>query len=143
VKVVIVGGSGLIGAKLAKNLHELGSEVIAASRRSGANAMTGEGLPEALAGAQVVVDVMNSPSWEDAAGLRFFETSTRNLLAAGAKAGVRHHVALSGPPDSTTAGPGARKVAHTRQRCSARTDGLRRLAWSVRPWPGGPCPTWR
>jgi uncharacterized protein YbjT (DUF2867 family) len=94
-KIVIFGGTGLIGAKLVKNLRELSNEVIAASLRTGINALTGEGLDEALAGAQVVVDVMNSPSWEDAAVLKFFDTSTRNLLAAESKAGVRHHVALS------------------------------------------------
>jgi uncharacterized protein YbjT (DUF2867 family) len=94
-KIVIFGGSGLIGTKLVKNLRERGNEVIGASPRSGVNAVTGEGLDEVLAGAQVVVDVMNSPSWEDAAVLKFFDTSTRNLLAAESKAGVRHHVALS------------------------------------------------
>src|SRR5690349_793078 len=80
-KIVIFGGSGLIGSRLAKNLRDLGNEVIAASPRSGVNAVTGEGLAAALAGAQVVVDVMNSPDWEDAAVLKFFDTSTRNLLA--------------------------------------------------------------
>jgi uncharacterized protein YbjT (DUF2867 family) len=94
-KIVIFGGSGHIGSKLVKNLRQLGHEVIAASPSAGVNALTGEGLPAALAGAQVVVDVMNSPSWEDAAVMKFFDTSTRNLLAADAKAGVRHHVALS------------------------------------------------
>jgi uncharacterized protein YbjT (DUF2867 family) len=94
-KIVIFGGSGLIGTKLVKNLRDAGHEVVAASPRSGIDAMTGEGLANALAGAQVAVDVMNSPSWEDAAVLKFFETSTRNLLAAEAKAGVGHHVALS------------------------------------------------
>jgi uncharacterized protein YbjT (DUF2867 family) len=94
-KIVIFGGSGLIGTKLVKNLRGLGNEVVAASPRSGVNAVTGEGLAQALAGAQVVVDVMNSPNWEDAAVMKFFDTSTRNLLAAEAKAGVRHHVALS------------------------------------------------
>ena len=94
-KIVIFGGSGLIGAKLVKKLRERGNEVIAASSRSGVNAITGDGIPEALAGAQIVVDVMNAPAWEDAAVMKFFDTSTRNLLAAEAKAGVRHHVALS------------------------------------------------
>jgi uncharacterized protein YbjT (DUF2867 family) len=94
-KIVIFGGTGRIGAKLVRNLREAGHEVTAASPRTGINALTNEGLPEALAGAQVVVDVMNSPSWEDAAVLKFFGTATRNLLAAEAKAGVRHHVALS------------------------------------------------
>ena len=94
-KIVVFGGSGLIGAKLVKNLRERGHELIAASPTTGVNALTGEGLAQALAGAQVIVDVMNAPSWEDAAVLKFFDTSTRNLLAAEAKAGVRHHVALS------------------------------------------------
>src|SRR5437899_5207107 len=94
-KIVIIGGSGLIGTKLVKNLRELGHEVVAASPSSGVNTITGEGLAEALAGAQIVVDVANSPSWEDKAVLEFFETSGRNLLAAEAAAGVGHHVALS------------------------------------------------
>ena len=94
-KIVVFGGSGLIGTKLVKDLRESGNEVVAASPRSGVDAMTGQGLAQALAGAQVVVDVMNSPNWEDAAVMKFFDTSTRNLLAAEAKAGVRHHVALS------------------------------------------------
>lgn len=94
-KLVIFGGTGLIGTKLVKNLRDLSHQVIAASPRTGVDAVTGEGLAETLAGAQVVVDVMNSPNWEDAAVMRFFETSTRNLLTAGMKAGVQHHVALS------------------------------------------------
>src|SRR5947207_4147162 len=94
-KIVVIGGSGLIGTKLVNNLRPLGHEVVAASPSSGVNTITGEGLAEALAGAQVVVDVANSPSWEDKAVLEFFETSGRNLLAAEAAAGVRHHVALS------------------------------------------------
>jgi uncharacterized protein YbjT (DUF2867 family) len=94
-KIVVIGGSGLIGKKLVKNLRERGHEVVAASPSSGVNALTGEGLTEALAGAQVVVDVANSPSFEDRAVLEFFENSGRNLLAAEAAAGVRHHVALS------------------------------------------------
>jgi len=94
-KILIIGGSGLIGTKLVKNLRQLGHDVVAASRSSGVNTLTGEGLAEALAGAQVVVDVANSPSWEDKAVLEFFETSSRNLLAAEATAGVGHHVALS------------------------------------------------
>ena len=92
-KVVVIGGSGLIGSKLAPKLRE--HEVVAASPSSGVNSITGEGLAEALKGAAVVVDVTNSPSWEDAAVLKFFETSTRNLLKYGAAAGVKHHVALS------------------------------------------------
>ena len=94
-KIVVIGGSGLIGTKLVNNLRQLGHEVVAASPTSGVNTITGEGLIEALAGAQVVVDVANSPSWEDKAVLEFFETSGRNLLAAEAAAGVGHHIALS------------------------------------------------
>ena len=94
-KVVVIGGSGLIGKKLVPILRELGHEAVPASPSSGVNALTGEGLAEALAGAGVVVDVTNSPSFADAAVLEFFETSTRNLLAEEAAAGVGHHVALS------------------------------------------------
>ena len=94
-KIVVIGGSGLIGKKLVKNLREQGHEAVAAAPSSGVNTLTGEGLAEALTGAQVVVDVANSPSFEDKAVLEFFETSGRNLLAAEATAGVRHHVALS------------------------------------------------
>jgi uncharacterized protein YbjT (DUF2867 family) len=94
-KIVVIGGSGLIGTKLVNKLRELGHEVVAASPSSGVNILTGEGLAEALTGAQVVVDVANSPSFEDKAVLEFFETSGRNLLAAEAAAGVGHHVALS------------------------------------------------
>ena len=94
-KIVVIGGSGLIGTKLVNNLRQQGHEVVAASPSSGVNTLTGEGLAEALAGAQVVVDVANSPSFEDKAVLEFFETSGRNLLAAEAAAGVGHHVALS------------------------------------------------
>jgi uncharacterized protein YbjT (DUF2867 family) len=94
-KIVVIGGSGLIGTKLVKNLRQHGHEVVAASPSSGVNAITGEGLAEALIGAQVVVDVTNSPSFEDKAVLEFFETSTRNLLSAESAAGVGHHVALS------------------------------------------------
>ena len=94
-KIVVVGGSGLIGSKLVTKLREHGHEAIAASPNSGVNTLTGEGLAEALKGASVVVDVSNSPSWEDSAVMKFFETSTRNLLAYEAAAGVGHHVALS------------------------------------------------
>src|SRR3989449_5424892 len=94
-KIVVIGGSGLIGSKLVTKLREHGHEAIAASPNSGVNTVTGEGLAAALKGASVVVDVTNSPSWEDAAVLKFFQTSTRNLLDYEAKAGVRHHVALS------------------------------------------------
>jgi uncharacterized protein YbjT (DUF2867 family) len=94
-KIVVIGGSGLIGSKLVTKLREQGYETIAASPKSGVNTLTGEGLAEALKGASVVVDVTNSPSWEDAAVLKFFETSTRNQLTYEAAAGVGHHVALS------------------------------------------------
>src|SRR5213083_875242 len=94
-KIVIIGGTGLIGTKLVNNLRQQGHEVVAASPSSGVNTFTGEGLAEVLKGAQVVVDVANAPSWEDRAVLEFFETSGRNLLAAEAAAGVAHHVALS------------------------------------------------
>ncbi|GAB3247311.1 SDR family oxidoreductase [Chitinimonas naiadis] len=94
-KIVIIGGSGLIGQKLKALLQEAGHEVVSASPSSGVNAVTGEGLTQALAGAQVVVDVTNSPSFEDEAVMQFFTASTRNLLRAEAIAGVRHHVALS------------------------------------------------
>jgi uncharacterized protein YbjT (DUF2867 family) len=94
-KIVIIGGSGLIGSKLVKQLREQGHEAVAASPASGVNTITGEGLAGALKGGSVVVDVSNAPSWEDSAVMEFFETSTRNLLAAEAAAGVKHHVALS------------------------------------------------
>jgi uncharacterized protein YbjT (DUF2867 family) len=94
-KIVVIGGTGLIGSKLVSTLRGKGHEVLPASPDSGVNTLTGAGLPEALAGAQVVVDVSNSPSFADADVLKFFETSTTNLLAAEARAGVRHHVALS------------------------------------------------
>jgi uncharacterized protein YbjT (DUF2867 family) len=94
-KIVVIGGTGLIGSKLVKKLRDHGHEAVAASPNTGVNSITGEGLAGALKGASVVVDVTNSPSWEDAAVLQFFETSTRNLLAYEAAAGVGHHVALS------------------------------------------------
>ncbi len=94
-KIVVIGGTGLIGSKLVTKLGEHGHEAVAASPNTGVNTLTGEGLADALAGASVVVDVSNSPNWEDAAVLEFFETSTRNLLEAEAAAGVSHHVALS------------------------------------------------
>jgi uncharacterized protein YbjT (DUF2867 family) len=94
-KIVVIGGTGLIGSKLVKKLREEGQEVVAASPSSGVNSTTGEGLADALTGASVAVDVTNSPSWEDAAVLEFFTTSTRNLLDYEAAAGVGHHVALS------------------------------------------------
>src|SRR6266481_2939074 len=94
-KIVIVGGTGLIGSKLVNQLRERGHEAVAAAPNTGVNSITGEGLADALKGASAVVAVTNSPSWEDAAVLKFFETSTRNLLANEAAAGVGHHVALS------------------------------------------------
>jgi uncharacterized protein YbjT (DUF2867 family) len=94
-KIVIIGGTGLIGSKTAAILRQGGHEVVAASPKSGINSITGEGLKQAMAGAQVVIDLANSPSFEDQAVLEFFQTSGRNLLAAEAATGVRHHVALS------------------------------------------------
>jgi uncharacterized protein YbjT (DUF2867 family) len=94
-KIVVVGGSGLIGTKLVNNLRQRGHEVVAASPSSGVNTFTGEGLAEVLTGARVVIDVANAPSWEDKAVLEFFETAGRNLLAAETDTGVQHHVALS------------------------------------------------
>lgn len=94
-KIVVVGGSGLIGSNIVSRLRRNGHEAVAASPRSGVNTITGQGLAEALAGAQVVVDVANSPSFEDRAVLEFFETSSRNLLAAEVAAGVEHHLVLS------------------------------------------------
>ncbi|SAK65971.1 NmrA family protein [Caballeronia catudaia] len=94
-KIVIIGGTGLIGSKTGPILRQAGHDVVSASPKSGVNTLTGEGLKEGLAGAQVVIDLANSPSFEDEAVLRFFETSGRNLHAAEAEAGVRHHVALS------------------------------------------------
>ncbi|MGH9742282.1 MAG: SDR family oxidoreductase [Candidatus Acidiferrum sp.] len=94
-KIVVIGGSGLIGSKLVPKLREQGYEAVAASPNSGVNTVTGEGLAEVLKGTSVVVDVSNAPSWEDAAVMKFFETSTRNQLAGEVAAGVGHHVALS------------------------------------------------
>ena len=94
-RIVVIGGSGLIGSKLVRKLNEHGHEAVPASPDTGVNTLTGDGLAEAVDGAAVLVDVSNAPAWEDAAVLEFFETSTRNLLAAEAAAGVGHHVALS------------------------------------------------
>ncbi|MDR9753590.1 SDR family oxidoreductase [Pseudomonas sp. SZMC_28357] len=94
-KIVVIGGTGLIGSKLVKTLRERGHDALAAGPSTGVNSITREGLAQAMDGAQVVVDVANAPSWEDQAVLDFFETSSRNLLAAEEAAGVRHHVALS------------------------------------------------
>jgi uncharacterized protein YbjT (DUF2867 family) len=94
-KIVVIGGTGLIGSRLVEKLRKDGHEPLAASPNSGVNALTGEGLAEALVGAQVVVDVANAPAWDDQAVLDFFQTSSRNLLAAETVAGVGHHVTLS------------------------------------------------
>src|SRR5690349_3948128 len=94
-KIVVIGGSGLIGSKLVNNLRQRGHDVLAASPASGVNTLTGEGLADALKGASVVVDVSNSPSFEEKAVMAFFTTSTRNLLTSAAAAGVTHYVALS------------------------------------------------
>jgi uncharacterized protein YbjT (DUF2867 family) len=94
-KVLVIGGTGLIGSQVIANLTELGHEAVSASPRSGVDAVTGEGLSEAVAGVHTVVDVSNSPSFDDDPVMRFFTTSTKNLLAAEREAGVRHHVALS------------------------------------------------
>ena len=94
-KIVVIGGTGLIGSKLVDKLREDGHEPLAASPDTGVNTLTGEGLAEALEGAQVVVDVANAPAWDDQAVLDFFQTSSRNLLAAETAAGVGHHVTLS------------------------------------------------
>jgi uncharacterized protein YbjT (DUF2867 family) len=94
-KIVIIGGTGLIGSRLVGQLRERGHEAIPAAPKTGVNAFTGEGLVQVLAGAGVVVDVSNSPSFEDATVMEFFDTTTRNILAAEAAASVRHHVALS------------------------------------------------
>ena len=106
-KIVVIGGTGLIGSKLVNILRQRGHEVVAASPSTGVNTLTGEGLAEALTGAQVVVDVANSPSFEDKPALDFFETSGRNLLAAEKTAGVKHHVALSVVGTDRLTGSGA------------------------------------
>src|SRR5438874_4491246 len=108
-KIVVIGGTGLIGSKVVNILRQRGHEVVAASPSTGVNTLTGEGLAEALKGAQVVVDVANSPSFEDKPALDFFETSGRNLLSAAKSAGVTHHVALSvvGTDRLTGSGPGS------------------------------------
>jgi uncharacterized protein YbjT (DUF2867 family) len=105
-KIIVIGGTGLIGSKLVTILQERGHEAVAASPNSGVNTLTGEGLAEALAGADIVVDVANSPSFADDAVMDFFTTSGRNLLAAGAAAGIRHHVALSVVGTERLAGSG-------------------------------------
>jgi len=115
-KFVVIGGTGLIGSKLVTLLRQRGHEAIAASPKSGVNALTGEGLAEALAGADVVVDVANSPSFEARAVLDFFETSGRNLLAAEAQAGVRHHVALSVVGAHRLPGSGYMRAKHAQEK---------------------------
>jgi len=105
-KIVVIGGTGHIGRKLVNNLRHRGQEVVAASPSSGVDTFTGQGLADALTGAQVVVDVANAPSWEDKAVMEFFQTSGRNLLAAEAAAGVRHHLALSIVGDDRLPGSG-------------------------------------
>lgn len=111
--VVIIGGTGLIGSKLVSRLRDLGHRAVAASPDTGVNTVTGERVAQALAGANVVVDVSNSPSFEDSAVLEFFETSTRNLLAAETTTGVGHHVALSvvGTPRLSESGYFRAKIA--------------------------------
>ena len=94
-KIVVIGGTGLIGSKLVEKLRQAGHEALPASPDTGVNTITGEGLAEALEGAQVVVDVVNAPEWDDAAVMDFFKTSSRNVLAAETDAGIKHHVALS------------------------------------------------
>lgn len=106
-KIVVIGGTGLIGSKVVNILRQRGHEVVAASLSSGVNTLTGEGLAKALTGAQVVVDVANSPSFEDKPALDFFETSGRNLLAAEKAVGVKHHVALSVVGTDRLTGSGA------------------------------------
>ena len=106
-KIVVIGGTGLIGSKVVNILRERGHEVMSASPSSGVNTLTGEGLAEALTGAQVVVDVANSPSFEDKPAMDFFETSGHNLIAAEKVAGVKHHVALSVVGTDRLTGSGA------------------------------------
>ncbi|HEX6729780.1 MAG TPA: SDR family oxidoreductase [Pyrinomonadaceae bacterium] len=113
-KIVVIGGTGLIGSKVVTKLAERGYEAVPASPNSGVNTLSGEGLAEVLEGASVVVDVSNSPSFEDAAVMEFFQTSTRNLLNAEAAAGVGHHVVLSivGSDRLPDSGYMRAKVAH-------------------------------
>src|SRR5215813_12284996 len=106
-KIVVIGGSGLIGSKVVSIVRQRGHEVVAASPSTGLNTLTGAGLAEALAGAQVVIDVANSPSFEDKPAMDFFETSGRNLLAAEKAAGVKHHIALSVVGTDRLTGSGA------------------------------------
>ncbi|HZE32321.1 MAG TPA: SDR family oxidoreductase, partial [Actinoallomurus sp.] len=114
-KVVVIGGTGLVGSKVVANLHGHGHEAVAAAPSTGVNTLTGEGLADVLAGASVVVDVSNSPSFEDGPVLEFFETSTRNLLAAEVAAGVGHHVALSVVGTQKLAGHGYFKAKEAQE----------------------------
>ena len=140
-KIVVIGGTGLIGSKLVNKLREHGHEAVAAAPNTGVNTLTGEGLAEVLKGASVVVDVSNSPSWEDAAVLKFFETSTRNLLTYEAAAGVGHHVALSVVGTAAA----VRKWLLPGQDCSGEIDQrifnplLHRACDAVLRVPQGPC----
>lgn len=123
-RIVVIGGTGLVGSVLVESLGEHGHEAVAAAPNTGVNTVTGEGLADALRGADVVVDVSNSPSFEDAAALSFFETSTGNLLAAEAAAGVRHHVALSvvGTEELAAAGSGYFVAKLAQERLIAKGD---------------------
>jgi len=140
-KIVIIGGTGLIGSKLVTKLSAQGQEAIAASPNSGVNTLTGEGLAEVLVSASVVVDVSNSPSFEDTAVLRFFETSTRNLLTYEAAAGVKHHVALSvaGTERLSESGYFRAKIAQEKlikeSSIPSRSSMRRNSSSSPRAWP--------
>ena len=134
-KIVVIGGSGLIGSKLVEKLREAGHDPLATSPDSGIDTLTGEGLAEALEAAEVVVDVSNAPDWSDAAVLEFFLTSTRNILAAEVAAGVSHHVALSvvGTDrllDSGTSGPSSPRRKRSRRRRSRTRSSARRSSSS-------------
>ena len=121
-KIIVIGGTGLIGSKVVTKLRDGGFEAVAASPNSGVNTITGEGVAEVLKGASVVVDVSNSPSFEDAAVLAFFETSTRNLLAAEAAEGVRHHVALSVVGTQRMAGSGYMRAKIAQEKLIAESS---------------------
>ena len=134
-KIVVIGGTGLIGSKTVAILRQAGHDVVAASPKSGINSITGEGLKEAMAGAQVVIDLANSPSFEDKAVLEFFETSGRNLLAAEATAGVRHHVALSivgtdRTPTTATSAPRSHRRNWSRPPASPTRSSARPSSWN-------------
>jgi uncharacterized protein YbjT (DUF2867 family) len=128
-KIVVIGGSGLIGSRVVTLLSEAGHEALAASPRTGVNAVTGEGLSNALVDADVVVDVTNAPSWEPQAVLDFFRTSARNLGKAEVAAGVRHHVALSIVGCDRT--PASRISARMAARCASATDCFSRSPWTM------------